>query len=126
MLDASKFVQAYWLAGTVASVCLAVAFRAYVRTPRRAMWWIRCCCGFRCSADALAQSRNSALRSGDVDAGGQQACRWWQSIGISAAILNNKKMAGSLESVSQGVKRVRHRGLHSGVRRFSAPGRGIC
>src|SRR5207249_12108701 len=39
MLDASKFVQAYWLAGLIAAVCLALAVRAYVRTPGGQMWW---------------------------------------------------------------------------------------
>src|SRR3954469_3193230 len=33
MLDASKYVQAYWLPAAIAFACVAVAFRAYVRTP---------------------------------------------------------------------------------------------
>src|SRR5260370_31293525 len=38
MLDASKFVQAYWLAGTVAAVFLAVAGAIFIPTPPRQMW----------------------------------------------------------------------------------------
>src|SRR5262245_2892465 len=39
MLDASKFVQAYWLIVAVIVACLAVAFRAYLRTARGKLWW---------------------------------------------------------------------------------------
>src|SRR5712691_5608000 len=32
MLDASKIVQDYWLIGTIAAICLALAFRAYIKS----------------------------------------------------------------------------------------------
>ena len=39
MLDASKIVQAYWLPATVTVICLAFAFRSYIKTTSGRMWW---------------------------------------------------------------------------------------
>ena len=117
MLDASKFVQAYWLAGTVAAVCLAVAFRAFIRTPRGQMWWDSMLLTIPLLGDAVrkAETARFARAMSTLVANSVPLV---QSIGISAAILNNKKMAGSLESVSQGVKR--GEGIAAPIRRAGA------
>src|SRR2546425_3408901 len=117
MLDASKFVQAYWLVGLVAAVCLAVALRAYVRTPAGQMWWDSLLLRIPLLGDALRKAETARFARAMSTLVGNSV-PLVQSIGISAAILNNKKMAGSLESVSQGVKR--GEGIAAPLRRSGA------
>jgi Type II secretory pathway, component PulF len=116
MLDASKFVQAYWLPAAIALVCFIAAFRTYVKTASGQMWWdtmISACPAGRRGA----QGGNSSFRASHVHAGCQQRPAGAVDR-ISAAILNNKKMAGALEGVSLGVKR--GEGIAAPLRRSSA------
>jgi general secretion pathway protein F len=104
MLDASKFVQAYWLPAVIGIACFGVAFRSYVRTARGKLWWDSLLLRTPLLGDAVrkAETARFARAMSTLVA---NTVPLVQSIGISAAILNNKKMSGSLESVSQGVKR---------------------
>ncbi len=104
MLEASKVVQDYWLPTTVAIVCVAVTFRWYIRTTGGRMWWDSLLLKTPLLGDAVrkAETARFARAMSTLVANSVPLV---QSLGIAAAILNNKKMAGSLEGVSQGVKR---------------------
>src|SRR5260370_212312 len=92
------------LPATVMLVLIAIAFRAYIRTPGGQMWWDSLLLKVPLLGDAVrkAETARFARAMSTLVANSVPLV---QSIGISAAILNNKKMSGSLESVSQGVKR---------------------
>jgi len=117
MLDASKFVQAYWLIVAVIVACLAVAFRAYLRTARGKLWWDSLLLSVPLLGDAVrkAETARFARAMSTLVANSVPLV---QSIGIAAAILNNKRMSGALEGVSQGVKR--GEGIAAPVRRAGA------
>ena len=117
MLDSSKVVQAYWLPALIGVVVFAVAFRAYVKTSSGQMWWDSLLLKVPLLGDALrkAETARFARAMSTLVANSVPLV---QSLGISAAILNNKKMAGSLEAVSQGVKR--GEGIAAPLRRVGA------
>jgi general secretion pathway protein F len=104
MLDASKIVQDYWLVGTIAAVCIALALRAYIKSDTGKMWWDSLLLRIPLLGDAVrkAETARFARAMSTLVANSVPLV---QSINIAAAILNNKKMAGSLEGVSLGVKR---------------------
>ena len=117
MLDASKIVQAYWLPAAIGIACIAVAFRTYIKTASGQMWWDSLLLRVPLLGDAVrkAETARFARAMSTLVANSVPLV---QSIGISAAILNNKKMAGSLVSVSQGVKR--GEGIAAPLRRSAA------
>lgn len=117
MLDASKIVQAYWLIALAAVVSVGIAFRAYVRTSSGQLWWDTLVLKIPLLGDALrkAETARFARAMSTLVANSVPLV---QSLGIAAAILNNKLMAGSLESVSQGVKR--GEGIAAPLRRAGA------
>src|SRR5258708_7175067 len=91
MLDASKFVQAYWLAALVAAVCMAVAFRAYVRSPAGQMWWDTLLLRVPLLGDAVRKAETARFARAMSTLVGNSV-PLVQSINIAAAILNNKKI----------------------------------
>jgi len=104
MLEASKIVQSYWWMAASALLVTAVIFRAYIRTTAGRLWWDRSRLLVPLLGDALRKAETArfaramaTLVSNNVPL--------VQSIGISAAILNNRKIAGALGEVAQGVKR---------------------
>jgi general secretion pathway protein F len=104
MLQASRIVQAYGLWTIIAVVAGGVLFRAYTRTAAGRIWWD----GFRLKVPLLGAALRKAETARFARAMAtliSNSVPLVQSIGISAAILNNRKIAGSLESVSLGVKR---------------------
>src|SRR5262249_24743745 len=104
MLDASRFVQAYWLVALVAAICLAAAFRAYIRTPGGQTWWDALLLRAPLLGDAVRKAETARFARAMSTLVGNSV-PLVQSINIAAAILTNKKMAGSLVSVAQGLKR---------------------
>src|SRR5271154_155632 len=104
LLETSKLVQTY---GGPAAIALAVAivvFQAYIRTVGGRLWWD----GFRLRVpllgDALRKmepARFARAMSTLVSA----SVPLVQALGISRGILNNRRIAGSLEGIAQGVKR---------------------
>jgi general secretion pathway protein F len=114
MFAASSLVRSYWWMVASGILVFTVAFRIYVRTDDGRLWWD----GFRLKlpllGDALrkAETARFARAMATLVANGVPLV---QSIGISTAILNNRKISGALESVSQGVKR--GEGIAAPVRR---------
>ncbi|MBL8175019.1 MAG: type II secretion system F family protein [Bryobacterales bacterium] len=104
LLEASKYVQAYgWMAG-LALLVAAVVFYSFVRTRNGRLWWDTVQLRFPLLGDALrkAETARFARAMGTLVANSVPLV---QSLAIAAATLSNKRIAGSLESVAQGVKR---------------------
>jgi general secretion pathway protein F len=117
MLDASKFVQAYWLIGLIAMVAIAAAFRAYLRTATGKLWWDSLLLAVPLLGDAVrkAETARFARAMATLVANSVPLV---QSINIAAAILNNQRMAGTLDGVALGVKR--GEGIAAPLRRSAA------
>jgi general secretion pathway protein F len=104
LLEMSRLLRTYgWLA--LAAIAAAVAgWRAYIRTSGGRMWWD----SFRLRLPLLGLALRKAETSRFARAMETLVANsvpLVQSIGISAAILTNRRMAGVLEAVAQGVKR---------------------
>ena len=104
LLEASRVLKAYGWIALAAVVVAAAGFRTYVRTQAGRLWWD----SFRLRLPLLG----TALRKAETSRFARametlvtNSVPLVQSLGIAAAILNNRKMAGALETVAQGVKR---------------------
>jgi general secretion pathway protein F len=104
MLEASRIVQTYWWMAALAAALLIVGMRAYVATAAGRMWWDTWRLKLPLLGDALlkAETARFARAMATLVANSVPLV---QSIGISAAILNNRYVAGALGAVSLGVKR---------------------
>ena len=105
MLEASKLVQTYMAAGRDRArgrVC--IAFQAYIRTAAGRLWWD----GFRLRVPLLGDALRKAETARFARAMATLVAAsvpLVQSLGISRGILNNRRIAASLEGIAQGVKR---------------------
>jgi general secretion pathway protein F len=104
MLEASKIVTTYWWMAASALLVTGVIFTAYVRTAPGRLWWDSLRLRIPLLGDALrkAETARFARSMATLVANSVPLV---QSIGIAAAILNNRKIAGALGEVMQGVKR---------------------
>jgi general secretion pathway protein F len=104
MLEASKIVTAYWWMAASALLVTGVIFQAYVKTVPGRLWWDSLRLRIPLLGDALrkAETARFARSMATLVANSVPLV---QSIGIAAAILNNRKIAGALGEVMQGVKR---------------------
>lgn len=104
LLDASALTRAYglWVAGGLAIG--AIAFQAYVRTAAGRFWWDSFRLRVPLLGDALrkAETARFARAMATLVANSVPLV---QSLSIARAILNNRRIAGSLDAVAQGVKR---------------------
>jgi general secretion pathway protein F len=83
---------------------LAIGLRLYVGTRPGRLWWD----GFRLKIPLLGDALRKAETARFARAMGTliaNSVPLVQSLGIARAILNNQRIAGSLEAVAQGVKR---------------------
>ena len=104
MIEASRFTQAYAPIGLGLIVAGLIGFQAYIRTPEGRMWWD----GFRLKIPLLGDALRKAETARFARAMGTliaNSVPLIQSLSISAAILNNRRISASLHSVAQGVKR---------------------
>jgi general secretion pathway protein F len=104
MLETSRFVQSYGWIGILSALVVAAGLRAYVGTQAGKLWWDSFRLRLPLLGDALRKAETARFASamGTLIANSVPLV---QSIGISGAILNNRRMARSLEAVAQGVKR---------------------
>lgn len=104
LLETSRAVQRYGWMALAAIATAAVALQSYVRTRAGRFWWDSLRLRIPVLGDALrkAETARFARAMATLVANNVPLV---QSIGIAGAILNNKRIAGSLEIVSQGVKR---------------------
>ena len=104
MLEASKFVQAWWLPTAVVLVVAFIAFQTYIRTALGRLWWD----GFRLKLPLLGDALRKAETARFARAMGtliSASVPLIQCLGISKGILNNRRIANSLDGVATGVKR---------------------
>jgi general secretion pathway protein F len=104
MLEASKIVQAYWWMAASALAAAGLILRGYIRTTHGRLWWDSMRLRVPLLGDALrkAETARFARSMATLVA---NTVPLVQSLGIAAAILNNKKISGALGEVAQGVKR---------------------
>jgi len=104
MIEASRLTKAYGWIVIGALAAAAIAFRFYIRTASGRLWWD----GFRLRIPILGDALRKAETARFARAMATLVANsvpLVQSIHISGAILNNTKIAASLELVAQGVKR---------------------
>jgi general secretion pathway protein F len=104
MIEASRFLQTWWIPGVAGLVAAVVVFQFYIRTRTGRLWWDATRLRLPLLGDALrkAETARFARAMGTLVASSVPLV---QSIGISRGILNNRRIAGSLDSVAEGVKR---------------------
>ncbi|PYT32388.1 MAG: hypothetical protein DMG57_01975 [Acidobacteria bacterium] len=104
MLEASKIVQAYWWMAAAALLATIAILRGYTRTAQGRLWWDTLRLKIPLLGDALrkAETARFARSMATLVA---NTVPLVQSIGIAAAVLNNKKISNALGEVAQGVKR---------------------
>ena len=104
LIETSRIVKTYGWIALAALVAAVLGLRSYIRTVPGRMWWD----GFRLRLPLLGDARRKAETSRFARAMETLVANsvpLVQSLGIAGAILNNRKMAASLEAVAQGVKR---------------------
>jgi general secretion pathway protein F len=104
MIETSKYTQAYapFVLGLLAVAI--VAFQAYIRQPEGRLWWD----GFRLRIPLLGDALRKAETARFARAMGTliaNSVPLVQSLSISGAIMNNKRISNSLNAVAMGVKR---------------------
>jgi type II secretory pathway component PulF len=104
MLTASNLVQTYWWMAAALLVAGFIAWQAYTRTVAGRIWWDGARLKIPMLGDALlkAETARFARAMATLVA---NTVPLVQSIGIAAATLTNKTIAGALAGVAQGVKR---------------------
>jgi general secretion pathway protein F len=104
LLTVSRYLQQYGLFALAGTILAVIAFVSYIRTPGGGLWWDAFRLRLPVLGDALrkAETARFARAMGTLVAASVPLV---QSIGISRGILNNRRIANSLERVVQGVKR---------------------
>lgn len=104
LFQASDFLRANGLWILLGLIFFTVAMYIYIRTTEGRYWWDSFRLKVPLLGDALrkAETARFARAMGTLVANSVPLV---QSLGIAGAILNNKRIAGSLEKVAQGVKR---------------------
>ncbi len=104
LIQTSAYVKAYSLPAFAVLVAMIVGFQAYIRTAAGGLWWDSLRLKVPLLGDALrkAETARFARAMATLIAASVPLV---QSIGIARGILNNRRISGTLEQVSQGVKR---------------------
>jgi len=104
MMDASDFIKAWWWLGVGLLLAAIIGWRAYTNTKAGRLWWDRLRLKTPLLGDALlkAETARFARAMATLVA---NTVPLVQSIGIAAATLNNRMVAGALGGVAMGVKR---------------------
>jgi len=104
MLQASSIVQNYWAPAALVLAAAIIMFQTYIRTGPGRMWWDGMRLQLPLLGDALrkAETARFARAMATLVAASVPLV---QSLGISRGILNNRKIAGTLDAIAQGVKR---------------------
>jgi general secretion pathway protein F len=104
LIKTSAYVRAYSLPAFVALTAAIVAFQVYIRTVTGRLWWDTLRLRAPVLGDALrkAETARFARAMSTLVAASVPLV---QALGISRGILNNRRIAGTLEQVAQGVKR---------------------
>ncbi|MGH9557853.1 MAG: type II secretion system F family protein, partial [Bryobacteraceae bacterium] len=104
LLQTSDIVRTYWLPAAIAIAAAILIFQAYIRTSAGRMWWD----AFRLRVPLLGEALRKAETARFARAMATLVAAsvpLVQSLGISRGILNNRRIAGSIDAIAQGVKR---------------------
>ena len=104
MMETSKYVQNYSLPAFVALAVLILAFQAYIHTVAGRLRWDSFRLRVPLLGDALRKAETARFARAMATLV-SASVPLVQSLGISRGILNNRRIAGSLEAIAQGVKR---------------------
>ena len=104
MIEVSNFTRAWGWLGIAGTVVGVVAFQAYVATPDGRLWWDGARLRIPVLGDALRKAETARFARAMATLV-SNSVPLVQSINIARAILGNKRIANSLDSVSQGIKR---------------------
>ena len=104
LIQTSAYVRAYSLPAFAVLVALIVAFEIYIHTVSGRLWWDTLRLKTPVLGDALrkAETARFARAMSTLVAASVPLV---QALGIARGILNNRRIAGTLEQVAQGVKR---------------------
>jgi general secretion pathway protein F len=104
LLVGSKFLQSYGWLGITLLVVFVIGMYTYVRTTSGRLWWDTLRLKIPVLGDALrkAETARFARAMGTLVSNSVPLV---QSLSIAGATLNNRRISGSLEIVSLGVKR---------------------
>lgn len=104
MLESSKMVQSYGLIVLAAVGAMAAMAYTYIKSTAGRLWWDTMRLGIPVLGDALRKAETARFARAMSTLVGNSV-PLVQSINIAGAILTNRKISGSLESIAQGVKR---------------------
>jgi len=104
MLETSRFVQSYGWIGILAVLAGGIGLYLYVRTVQGRLWWDTGRLRIPLLGDALRKAETARFASAMATLVANSV-PLVQSLAIAGSILNNRRIAGSLDSVAQGVKR---------------------
>jgi len=104
LLGVSNAVKTYGWMAILAVAGVLAGLRAYVRSGSGRMWWDALRLRIPLLGDALRKAETSRFARA-METLVTNSVPLVQSIGIAAATLNNRRMALSLDSVAQGIKR---------------------
>ncbi len=104
MIELSNTIRSYGWMAALAVIVSGLGLNVYIGTPSGRLWWDRFRLKIPILGDGLrkAETARFARAMSTLVANGVPLV---QSLSIARAILNNKILANSLESVAQGVKR---------------------
>ncbi|HWF10782.1 MAG TPA: type II secretion system F family protein [Bryobacteraceae bacterium] len=104
MLQASHIVQNWWWLVALTLAFAIGGFRFYIGTPKGRFWWDTNRLRLPILGEALQKAETSRFARAMSTLVGNSV-PLVQSLNISAGIMFNTRMAGSLKDVAQGVKR---------------------
>jgi general secretion pathway protein F len=104
LLETSAIVKAYGWIVVAALVAAGAGLRTYIRTSSGRLWWDTFRLRVPLLGDALRKAETSRFARA-METLVVNNVPLVQSLGIAKAILNNRKIAGSLDAVAEGVKR---------------------
>jgi general secretion pathway protein F len=104
LLQTSAVVKAYGWIVVAALVAAGAGLRTYIRTSSGRLWWDTFRLRVPLLGDALRKAETSRFARA-METLVVNNVPLVQSLGIAKAILNNRRIAASLDSVAEGVKR---------------------
>ncbi len=104
LISVSAVVRSYGWIALLAAIAAAAGFYSYIRSVPGRLWWDSFRLRVPVLGDALRKAETSRFARA-METLVANNVPLVQSLGIAAAILNNTRIARSLEAVAQGVKR---------------------
>jgi len=104
MLEVSKVIQDWWIPAAVVLSVTVAGLIGYVRTDAGRLWWDTLRLKIPLLGDALRKAETSRFARA-MSTLVASSVPLVAALGIAKGILNNRKISGTLDGISQGVKR---------------------